>query len=855
MSTPAESPKQGMNGIVDSLDFGDEQKSLLDELDKLREFGVDKYVELPQLVVVGDQSSGKSSVLEAITELPFPTSSIRCTRFATQIKLRHSAESTLKMSIIPDSKRTPQERQRLAQFPNTFPPATPFADIMDLATRTICPENNSSFCSRDIFSIEMSGPNKPHLTIVDLPGLIQAANNHQTQADVDAIRNLAYSYMQNQRTIILAIVSAASDLELQPVLAREARQFDPLGARTLGIITKPDKTETTEREAQFLELARNQNINYKLGWHVLRNRAPHEKNATSEERKRTEKEFFAPPSNWSSLGADHLGIETLRTKLSKELVKHVMHEMPKVQQEIRSKLEETKKALEKLGNRKDTPEEMRDELRELCEKSQALTRSAMEGQYVDLYGPAFFHSTSHDTAEAIRKLRARIVLQNERFAEEMASVGHLVEIEEPAQQHDPKSPGAPPPPPVERNTNHPMRMSRSDFIRHHVEPLLNASPGLELRMDRNPLLVYTLFRSYSENWPIIASRHVEEIQAICRDFLDEIISFAWPEDMRDRAWSAFVEDKLEERIQSAYKEAGHLFKDRTRAAKPYDPEHTQRVMERIAERNRRQATAGAFTSEFAPDAFLEKMLVYYELTRKTFISNVIVQVVERHLVDELDRVFAVTRVVDMDDAAIIEIASEDEYSRQQRLELKATRRTLESGERICRKYMARRDLKLDGLPSVTKPASATSSRPQPGRRRDQNRTAVPSSQPLVQAPPQPTFAEEAARASQFDLDSHTNRPASRQTVERSDSRATTHETQSQAQAAPSQNYDPYAGDRRSSSRYAAVPDYGRYDPNAVESSPAPNMPPRNPPIPPKRPEAEEDHRSKRGGLFGGIRKG
>jgi hypothetical protein len=141
------------------------------------------------------------------------------------------------MSIIPDSKRSSQERQRLAQFPATFPPTTSFADIMDLATRTICGDNNS-FAFRDIFSIEMSGPNKPHLTIVDLPGLIQAANNHQTQADVDAIRNLAYSYMQNQRTIILAIVSAASDLELQPILAREARQFDPLGSRTLGIITK-----------------------------------------------------------------------------------------------------------------------------------------------------------------------------------------------------------------------------------------------------------------------------------------------------------------------------------------------------------------------------------------------------------------------------------------------------------------------------------------------------------------------------------------------------------------------------------------------------------------------------------------
>jgi hypothetical protein len=59
MATPDASPKQGIGATVDALAFGDEQKDLLDELDKLREYGVDKYVELPQLVVVGDQSSGK----------------------------------------------------------------------------------------------------------------------------------------------------------------------------------------------------------------------------------------------------------------------------------------------------------------------------------------------------------------------------------------------------------------------------------------------------------------------------------------------------------------------------------------------------------------------------------------------------------------------------------------------------------------------------------------------------------------------------------------------------------------------------------------------------------------------------
>lgn len=815
MPTPDASPRQGFSSLVDNIDFGDEQRGLLDELDKLREHGVDKYVELPQIVVVGDQSSGKSSVLEAISELPFPRSSIRCTRFATQIKLRHSPETSLRVGIIPDPKRSVEERRRLASFPSTFPPNTPFADIMDAATRAIVPDNRSSFCSKDIFSIEMSGPTKPHLTIVDLPGLIQAANNAQSQQDVDSIKELAFDYMRNQRTIILAIVSAASDLELQPVLAREARQFDPSGARTLGIITKPDKTETPEREAQFLELARNENINFKLGWHVLRNRAPNEMSATSEDRKRTEKQFFQSTA-WNSIGADKLGIETLRARLSRELIKHIIQTMPAVQQEIRSKLDDVRRQLDQLGERGTTPDDMRDELRDLMEKSQALTRSAMEGQYVDLYGPAFFHPTPQSPMEAVRKLRARLVIQNESFAAEMTSLGHLVELsDEPA-----GSPGGP----GFQDSHHPKRMTRSDFIKRHVEPLLEASPGLELRMDKNPLLVYTLFRNYSQNWPEIATRHLEEVQAICNDFLQEIIDFAWPVDMRPRAWNHFIEDTMETRLKGAHDEAKKLYKDRTRAAKPYDPEHTAKVMDWLAKKQSSNPSS-TLLSEFAPDVFLQKMLVYYELTCKTFVSNVIIQVIERHLVDELDRIFFVTRLQDFDDETIMEIAAEDPSIRQLRTELKNTRRTLEAGERICRKYTARRDLSLDFTPTTDKKTKTSASRPY-----NPNGNAAPTpkaTRKAVAATPAGarTSYEDATVSPQATYQREPAPPS----LQRNPSRATIDSTNG--------DYAPpgYAPPRNTASRQSYVP--SQYQDTEQYYEATPHVPPRPPPtIPPKQPE-------------------
>jgi hypothetical protein len=136
---------------------------------------------------------------------------------------------------------------------------TDFGTVMELAIESICPKNiPGNFSSKDIPRIELSGPTQPHLTIVDLPGFIQTSNIYQAQEDVDAIAEIAYHYMKSSRTIILAIVSAAYDYAIQPVL-KKAREVDPRGIRTIGIITKPDKAEAT-CEDEFVTLAKNNDI-------------------------------------------------------------------------------------------------------------------------------------------------------------------------------------------------------------------------------------------------------------------------------------------------------------------------------------------------------------------------------------------------------------------------------------------------------------------------------------------------------------------------------------------------------------------------------------------------------------------
>src|SRR4051794_7130660 len=76
----------------------------LDQIARLRARGVGDYVDLPQLVVCGDQSAGKSSVLEGITGLPFPRQDGVCTKFATEIILQHTPSThSVTASIIPQS--------------------------------------------------------------------------------------------------------------------------------------------------------------------------------------------------------------------------------------------------------------------------------------------------------------------------------------------------------------------------------------------------------------------------------------------------------------------------------------------------------------------------------------------------------------------------------------------------------------------------------------------------------------------------------------------------------------------------------------------------------------------------------
>lgn len=90
--------------------------SQLVKIDKLFACGVGDLIDLPQIVVVGDQSSGKSSVLEGLVDKPFPRDSGLCTRFATQFVFRRSPDEHISVSIIPGVKTTAEQHAELERW-------------------------------------------------------------------------------------------------------------------------------------------------------------------------------------------------------------------------------------------------------------------------------------------------------------------------------------------------------------------------------------------------------------------------------------------------------------------------------------------------------------------------------------------------------------------------------------------------------------------------------------------------------------------------------------------------------------------------------------------------------------------
>jgi len=343
-----------MHSSLQSKDHG----QLLDVIDLLRSQGISHYVPLPQLIVCGDQSSGKSSVLEAVSGVRFPTKDNLCTRFATELILRRGSTTNATVAIMPGSERSEDKRKKLLGFKPPTVQLDEFPSLVDAAKKAMGLNSDTDAFSDDVLRVEISGPEQPHLTLVDLPGLIHAENTKQSAKDVELVSSLVQSYMAKARSIILAVVSAKNDYANQ-IITKLARDVDPEGNRTLGIITKPDTLHVgSDSERAFQTLAMNKDVVFRLGWHVLRNRDFNTRDCSVAERDEREKVFFSQ-GIWTSLPMRTLGISALKPRLSTVLKDQIVSELPSLIHDVELGIDDCRKRLVRLGEARETLQEQR----------------------------------------------------------------------------------------------------------------------------------------------------------------------------------------------------------------------------------------------------------------------------------------------------------------------------------------------------------------------------------------------------------------------------------------------------------------------------------------------------------------
>ena len=586
----------------------DEQGRVLDTVADVRKCGLDSILSLPQLVVCGDQSAGKSSVLEALTEIPFPRNDNLCTRYATEIILRRATINSLTIKIIPDASRPSPEQVALQNFKESITDFDELPRIMDAAKAAMDANGSSTVgskpkaFSRDILSIEIEGPSRPQLTLVDIPGLIHTETKGVTKDDVELVSQITDQYISRSRTICLAVVSASNDYSNQKILAN-VREVDPNGERTLGIITKPDRLDAgSGSEDAFLALARNEDVKFSLGWHVLKNRKYEERDYSLQERKAAEDNFFRT-SNWKTLPDHCRGIDALRSRLSHLLFEHVKEELPKLRGDLENALVTATQGLHIMGDPRSDPSECKTYLSQLSLDYFQICKAAVDGHYEgDYFNSNTDKAFDLSSSATIRRMRAVVQYMNAQFAENMRINGHKYQVDMSGRADT--VPQVPSTARVNRSffkPTSPQTLGRAEALAWASRVLVRTR-GRELVGNFNPLLVGELFWDQCSNWQGLAKQYLESVEGICSKFLDILLEEKCPKDIVSRLRHSLVEDALKARYDSAIEELGRIVEDNKSYPINYNHYYTETINER------RQARQKASLAQCIEDATTREKL-------------------------------------------------------------------------------------------------------------------------------------------------------------------------------------------------------------------------------------------------------
>ncbi|KAF4771639.1 hypothetical protein HAV15_004613 [Penicillium sp. str.  len=465
-----------------------DQVSLLDTIDNLRGLGVGVFVDLPQIIICGSKSNAKRSIIESISRVNFPH---------PPWPIEESDEDLEKLkTFVPTVYKSPEQS----------------VSLIEQATEFIAPSVEDGF-SDDVLMVEVSGPDQPDLTLIDMPRLYFAEGIDGGYEAKSFGRLRIESYVLNARSIILPVVSAKIDICAQRI-TDFADKYDRGRQRILGIVTHLDTIEASSDEEKLWQKAiKEATPELPLGLHLVCTRCYETRDVPDEDRDEKEKEFFER-GYWKNVATQSKGTNNLRRRLSTLLLNHVQSSLPDLVSEINQSILTNQLTLAKLNVPRRTIRQKEVFLFNLSSAFQRITEQALNGMYTD----DFFAASGKFKTRDPRRLRALIRDLNESFAHVMEVYGCRQFI------HGVNNPILSLPRPCNpyAKIRRPEHRSRFDFELEVIEQL-SRDRGLEFPGSSSHLVVGNLFRDQSQPWGEIARAHLMKSWEITRNFVSLLL--------------------------------------------------------------------------------------------------------------------------------------------------------------------------------------------------------------------------------------------------------------------------------------------------------------------------------------------
>ncbi|KAK8513497.1 hypothetical protein V6N13_002232 [Hibiscus sabdariffa] len=363
--------------------------SLIPVINKLHDILASSGTELsdisvPQVAVVGSQSSGKSSVLETLVGRDFlPRGCDICTRRPLVLMLENRPPSSDDDSV------------EWGEFRHL--PGRRFYDFSQIRQEIQAETEREAGCNKGVsekqIRLKISSPNVLNMTIIDLPGITKVPVGDQP-SDIEArIRRMIMAHINNENCIILAVSPANSDLATSDAL-QIAKLADPSGSRTVGVITKLDIMDRGTNACNFL-LGRV--VPLKLGYVGVVNRCQEDiyKNRSIQEALSYEEQFFHDHPVYNGV-SDRCGIPQLAKKLNQILEQHIRKDLPRLKAVLNSRMQVAMKELQTYGDVVESKAEqgatLLNILRRYCDDFSAMVDGkSQEMSTKELFGGARIH--------------------------------------------------------------------------------------------------------------------------------------------------------------------------------------------------------------------------------------------------------------------------------------------------------------------------------------------------------------------------------------------------------------------------------------------------------------------------------